>query len=67
MRFRQLFKRIPSFSKTGRCSLACLNVAQALGVVNDNIFKFTMVFLLIETLGAAEASSILSEIGRAHV
>ncbi|HEV3270235.1 MAG TPA: MFS transporter [Candidatus Rhabdochlamydia sp.] len=67
MRFRQLFKRIPSFSKTGLCSLACLNVAQALGVVNDNIFKFTMVFLLIETLGAAEASSILSATGAIYV
>ncbi|PWU15273.1 MAG: hypothetical protein C5B45_02955 [Chlamydiae bacterium] len=67
MCFRQLFKRIPSFSKTGRCSLACLNVAQALGVVNDNIFKFTMVFLLIEVLGAAEASSILSATGAIYV
>ena len=67
MRFKQLFKRIPSFSKTGRCSLACLNVAQALGVVNDNIFKFTMVFLLIKILGAAEASSILSATGAIYV
>lgn len=67
MRFKQLFKKIPSFSKTGRSSLACLNLAQALGVVNDNIFKFTMVFLLIETLGAIKASSILSATGAIYV
>ncbi|MDR2540080.1 MAG: MFS transporter [Chlamydiales bacterium] len=67
MRFRQLFKRIPSFSKTGRCSLTCLNLTQALGVVNDNIFKFAMVFLLIETLGAIKASFILSATGAIYV
>lgn len=67
MHFRHLFKKIPSFSKTGRYSLTCLNLTQSLGVVNDNIFKFTMVFLLIETLGASQASSILSATGAIYV
>ncbi|WP_215216701.1 MULTISPECIES: MFS transporter [Candidatus Rhabdochlamydia] len=47
--------------------MACLNLAQALGVVNDNIFKFTMVFLLIETLGDMKASFILSATGAIYV
>lgn len=67
MCFRELFKKIPSLSKTGRRSLSCLNLAQSLGVVNDNVFKFTMVFLLIETLGASQASSILSATGAIYV
>lgn len=44
-----------------------LNTTQFLGVVNDNIFKLVMSFLLIDTFGKASASSILSATGAIYV
>ncbi len=71
MRFTPLLKRvynkIPSFSKSGRHSLGFLNITQFLGIINDNIFKFVMAFLLIDTLGFSKASSILSATGAIYV
>lgn len=64
---KRFFAKIPSFSSSGKHSLAFLNVTQSLGVINDNIFKFTMVFLLIDTLGKESASSILSATGAIYV
>ena len=55
---KRLFGKIPSFSKSSKNSLSYLNIAQFLGIINDNVFKFVMAFLLIDTLGYAEASSI---------
>ncbi len=55
------------FSKKGEHSLTFLNAAQFLGVLNDNIFKLLMVFLLIDTLGKNYASSILSAAGAIYV
>src|ERR1051326_305982 len=64
---KKTFNRIPSFSATGRHSLAWLNITQFLGVINDNVFKFVMAFLLIDTLGFSKASSILSATGAIYV
>lgn len=58
--------KLPGFAKQ-KNSLAFLNGAQFLGVLNDNIFKLVMVFLLIETLGNDRASSILSTAGAIYV
>ncbi len=44
-----------------------LNLAQFLGVINDNVFKFTMAFLLIDALGKEHASIILSATGAIYV
>jgi acyl-[acyl-carrier-protein]-phospholipid O-acyltransferase/long-chain-fatty-acid--[acyl-carrier-protein] ligase len=55
------------FSRKGIHSLAMLNITQFLGVVNDNIFKLVMSFLLIDTLGKAMASPILSATGAIYV
>ena len=44
-----------------------LNLAQFLGVINDNVFKFTMAFLLIDAFGKEHASSILSATGAIYV
>src|SRR5690349_16431431 len=55
------------FSRKGAHSLAMLNITQFLGVVNDNIFKLVMSFLLIDTLGKAMASPILSATGAIYV
>ncbi len=62
-----LMSRIPSFSKTGRYSLQLLNVTQFLGVINDNVFKFVMAFLLIDFLGKDQASAILAATGAVYV
>lgn len=48
-------------------SLACLNLAQFFGVINDNLFKFVMAFLLIDALGSARASEILAATGAVYV
>lgn len=71
MRFKASLKRvynkIPSFSKSGRHALGFLNIAQFLGVINDNVFKFVMAFLLIDALGFSKASTILSATGAIYV
>ena len=64
--FNRWFSHLPGFA-TEKNSLAFLNSAQLLGVLNDNIFKLVMVFLLIEALGADKASSILSAAGAIYV
>jgi acyl-[acyl-carrier-protein]-phospholipid O-acyltransferase / long-chain-fatty-acid--[acyl-carrier-protein] ligase len=64
---KTIYNKIPSFSKSGRHSLGFLNITQFLGGINDNIFKFVMAFLLIDTLGFSKASSILSATGAIYV
>jgi acyl-[acyl-carrier-protein]-phospholipid O-acyltransferase/long-chain-fatty-acid--[acyl-carrier-protein] ligase len=64
---KKIFSSIPSFSKTDKHALTYLNMTQFLGVINDNVFKFVMAFLLIDSLGHAEASSILSATGAIYV
>ncbi len=64
---KKLFSKIPSFSRSGRHSLAFLNVTQFLGVINDNVFKLVMSYLLIDSLGKGNASSILSATGAIYV
>ncbi|MBS0620352.1 MAG: MFS transporter [Verrucomicrobia bacterium] len=64
---RKLFSKIPSFSKSGRFSLGFLNATQFLGVINDNVFKFVMAFLMIDALGPSHASTILSATGAIYV
>src|SRR5258708_30803556 len=64
---RRIYSQIPSFSKSGRHALGFLNVTQFLGVINDNVFKFVMAFLLIDALGFSKASSILSATGAIYV
>lgn len=66
-RMTRFFSKIPSFSKTGKHALTYLNITQFLGVINDNVFKFVMAFLLIDALGHSEASSILSATGAIYV
>ncbi len=64
---KTLFNRIPSFSQTGKHALSFLNVSQFLGVINDNLFKFVMAFLLIDALGKDQANRILSATGAIYV
>ncbi len=56
-----------SSTRTSKHALGFLNTTQFLGVINDNVFKFVMAFLLIDALGHAEASSILSATGAIYV
>lgn len=65
--FDQLRQKIPFLSKGKSHGLLFLNIAQSLGAINDNLFKFAIAFLLIDTLGAQEASRILSAIGAVYV
>jgi acyl-[acyl-carrier-protein]-phospholipid O-acyltransferase/long-chain-fatty-acid--[acyl-carrier-protein] ligase len=48
-------------------SLSCLNIAQFLGALNDNIYKLLTVFLLISILGAEKSNEILSAAGAVYV
>lgn len=48
-------------------ALAFLNISQFLSVLNDNMFKLFLVFLLIDKLGASHASTILSLAGAVYV
>lgn len=66
--FRSRSSKWPfSFFNRETHSLAMLNTTQFLGVVNDNIFKLVMSFLLIDTLGKSMASPILSATGAVYV
>lgn len=65
--WKRFFGNMPSFSKSGKYALTFLNMTQFLGVINDNVFKFVMAFLLIDALGVAKASSILSATGAIYV
>jgi acyl-[acyl-carrier-protein]-phospholipid O-acyltransferase/long-chain-fatty-acid--[acyl-carrier-protein] ligase len=64
---KRIIDRCFSSSRTSKHALAFLNITQFLGVINDNVFKFVMAFLLIDTLGHAKASSILSATGAIYV
>ena len=63
----RMFNKITSYSKSGRLSLMFLNISQCLGIINDNLFKFAMAYLLIDTLGSSKASTILSATGAIYV
>lgn len=63
----RFFSRLPGFSRPDKHSLYFLNAAQFCGVLNDNIFKLVIAFLLIDILGQSHASSILSIAGAIFV
>lgn len=63
----RFFSRLPGFSKPDKYSLSFLNVAQFCGVLNDNIFKLVIAFMLIDILGKEHASNILSMAGAIFV
>lgn len=48
-------------------SLGFLNISQFLGVVNDNLFKLVLIFMLIDAQGASHANAILSLAGAVFV
>lgn len=48
-------------------SLGFLNISQFLGVVNDNLFKLVLVFMLIDAQGPSRANMILSLAGAIFV
>lgn len=48
-------------------SLALMNFSQFGAIVNDNIYKLAMVFMLIDALGPGSASNILSKTGAIFV
>lgn len=58
---------ITSDAMSSRQALHLLNISQFLGVINDNIFKFLTVFLLIDLKGLAASSSILFWVGTVYV
>jgi acyl-[acyl-carrier-protein]-phospholipid O-acyltransferase / long-chain-fatty-acid--[acyl-carrier-protein] ligase len=66
--FFRFLKRLPGFShRASLHSLAFLNSAQFFGVLNDNLFKFVIVYLLIDIEGREQASNILSAVGALFV
>ena len=60
---KQLFLQVLD----GKHPLTCLNISQFLGVLNDNVYKFLMIFLLLSTLGPSVSSNILSAAGAIYV
>ena len=44
-----------------------LNISQCLGVINDNVFKFLIVFLFIDLRGIKASSEILFYVGTVYV
>lgn len=54
-------------AKRRKNSLWSLNFTQFFGVMNDNLYKLLMVFLLIDTLGKTKATSILAGAGAVYV
>lgn len=66
-KLKHFFSTFSFHAKRGKHSLGFLNATQFLGVINDNVFKFVMAFLLIDALGASRASEILSATGAVYV
>ena len=58
------FKKVTFFEKH---AIQFLNVAQFLGVVNDNFFKYLIVFLFIDLKGIASSPIILTWVGIVYV
>ena len=58
------FKKISFFEKH---AIRFLNVAQFLGGMNDNLFKYLIVFFLIDLKGSHAAPIILSWVGTVYV
>lgn len=67
MPINRFFKSLFLSREKRRHSLLYLNIAQFLGVINDNIFKLVVAFLLIDSLGSSQASLILSATGAIYV
>src|SRR5689334_811425 len=61
------FSKIPGFSRPDKHSIHFLNIAQFMGVLNDNIFKLVISFLLIAILGQQYASTIMAVSGAVFV
>ncbi len=59
--------KIPVFSRLDKHSIHFLNIAQFMGVLNDNIFKLVISFLLIASLGQEHASTIMAVSGAIFV
>ncbi len=64
---RRFFFKLPGFSKMDTHSIYFLNGAQFCGVLNDNIFKLVIAYLLIEAQGQRSASAIMSTAGAIFV
>lgn len=62
---RNSFIKSENFNTTH--ALNFLNISQFLGVINDNVFKFLTVFLLIDIKGIEASSSILFWVGTVYV
>ena len=62
-----LFKKKKGVDFLKRHAIHSLNLTQFLGVVNDNFFKYLIVFLLIELQGIQETSMIMTTIGIVYV
>ena len=58
---------MPGFSRPDKHSIHFLNIAQFMGVLNDNIFKLVISFLLIAILGQVYASTIMAISGAIFV
>lgn len=65
-RFSQWVSRILNSHPVRKHALAWLNTSQFLGIVNDNIYKWVLVFLLIEMRWKSE-TSIISIAGAIYV
>jgi len=65
--FSKFFTALPGFSKPDKHSIHFLNIAQFMGVVNDNVFKLVIAFLLIEIKGQEHASTIMWMVGAVYV
>ncbi len=50
-----------------RHSIAFLNITQSLAVINDNIYRFVMAYMLIDILGKSQTTFILSFAGATYV
>lgn len=68
--FSSLAERVSNSSwinKRRKNALWSLNSTQFFGVINDNLYKLLMVFLLIDTLGKTKATLILAAAGTIYV
>ncbi|NGX27076.1 MAG: Lysophospholipid transporter LplT [Chlamydiae bacterium] len=66
-KIHQFLSKFPGFANPEKYSLNFLNSAQFCGALNDNIYKFVLIFYLIQLKGPDHANTILSIAGAVFV
>lgn len=64
---QRFLSKFPGFRNPEKNSLLFMNISQFCGVLNDNIYKWILIFFMIQTKGTEHTNSILTAAGAIFV